>query len=114
MCSSPALRVWSLVLGLLTSLPIWVHAERPVQIRFVDSATGRAVQPQTVESKAALLSHTDRHLDAGVSPSGRTALPLERGKHMITVDAVGYQPMSGEFDMSLDNPYAIVFQLDPL
>ena len=103
------------VLGFIIVQAFPALADNSVKIRFVDSATGYAVRPQTVESKPALLGHSELRLDAGcVSTNGLAGLNLESGKHTITVDAVGYQPMSGAFEMSANNPYTIVFQLDPL
>lgn len=86
-----------------------------VRIRFVDSATGYAVKPESVEATA--LEGTQKPLRVrrnGVKRDGQTTLTLEEGQHTIKVSASGYQPMAGEFVVSPENLYHIVFQLDPL
>lgn len=86
-----------------------------VRIRFVDSATGYAVRPDSVETT---LSDSDqkplRVRRNGVKRDGQTTLTLDEGQHTIKVTAPGYQPMSGEFVVLPENPYHIVFQLDPV
>lgn len=90
-------------------------ASQPVRVRFVDSTTGYAVQPGTVETRTARPGQRERHAHhSGVAADGRVALALENGHHAITVAAPGYQPMSGVFELTADNPYNLEFQLDPL
>ncbi len=91
------------------------HAAQPVRIRFVDSATGYAVTPKSVETtSAAGDDESQRSSRNGVKRDGHTTLTLNQGQHTIKVTAPGYQPMSGEFVVSSENPYNIVFQLDPI
>jgi len=86
-----------------------------VNLRFVDSATGYAVQPVTVETRTALPGQRQQRWEApSSSAKGRTVLNLARGQYTITVAAPGYRPMSGVFEMSPDNPYRLEFQIDPL
>ena len=88
---------------------------QPVRIRFVDSATGYAVQPTTVETRPALPGQIERRVNrSAIATDGRAALTMEPGQHTITAVATCYQPLSGTFAMTTDNPYNIVFQLDPL
>ena len=86
-----------------------------VRIRFVDSATGYAVKPDAVEATA--LEGNQKPLRVrrnGVKRDGQTTLTLDEGQHTIKVTAPGYQPMAGEFVVLPENPYNIVFQLDPI
>lgn len=86
-----------------------------VRLRFVDSATGFSVQPDVTETTphdAAYPGATLRRSE--VAPDGRTALPLAKGRHTISVRADGYQPMTGEFELMPGNPYQLEFQLDPI
>lgn len=86
-----------------------------VPIRFVDSATGFAVQPDVTEATPQDAGSPGKKLRrSGVSPEGRAALLLTKGRHTISARADGYQPMSGEFEVLADNPYQLEFQLDPL
>ena len=86
-----------------------------VRIRFVDSATGYAVKPDSVETTRSEGDQEPvRVRRNGVKRDGQTALTLDEGQHTIKVTAPGYQPMSGEFVVLSENPYNIVFQLDPI
>lgn len=85
-----------------------------VRIRFVDSATGYAVKPNSVEATPDGSQKPLRVRRNGVKRDGQTTLTLDEGQHTIKVTAPGYQPMSGEFVVLSENPYSIVFQLDPI
>jgi hypothetical protein len=107
------------VIGLLmTSAPATIAANndptQTVRLRFVDSATGHAVKPTTVEATPPEGKPTRRVRRNGVTAEGRTTLDLQAGVHTIHVTAPGYQPMTGEFTVQPDNPYQLVFQLDPI
>ncbi|HEX5221542.1 MAG TPA: putative Ig domain-containing protein [Verrucomicrobiae bacterium] len=116
MYSSPALRVLAVLTGFLFSLSVAFSAEKSsVRIRLVDSATGYAVQPTTIEAKSRAGNKGAQRLNsASFHAGGDAVMSLEQGSHMVTVDAPGYLRMSGAFEMSPNNPYTIVFQLDPL
>jgi hypothetical protein len=87
----------------------------PLSIRLVDSATGYAIQPESVTAHPHQPRAADHRLGAGqVGRNGRAALALESGRHTFTVVAPGYQPMSGDFQMSEQNVYTVCFVLDPL
>jgi hypothetical protein len=86
----------------------------PVRIRFVDSATGFAVQPDVTETTPHdAISAGWKLRRSNVNQSGRATLSLPGGRHTISVRADGYQPMSGEFEVLPGNPYQLQFQLDP-
>ena len=90
-------------------------SSQSVGIRFVDSATGYAVKPEFVEATALEGDLEPRRVRRnGVKRGGHTTLTLDQGQHTIKVVAPGYQPMSGEFVVLPENPYNIVFQLDPV
>jgi len=86
-----------------------------VRLRFVDSATGYAVRPDSVETASSVESLQSLKVRRnGVKRDGFTTLTLDQGQHTIKVTALGYQPMAGEFVVSAENPYNLVFQLDPI
>ncbi|MGC3961458.1 MAG: SpoIID/LytB domain-containing protein [Verrucomicrobiota bacterium] len=87
----------------------------PVNIRFVDSATGFAVQPDTTEAIPQDDAQPGKSLHrSGVNADGRATLKLGSGRHNLLVRADGYQPMAGEFEVRPDNQYQLEFQLDPI
>lgn len=87
----------------------------PVRIRFVDSATGFAVQPDMTETTPHDTTSPGWKLRrSGVNQRGQANLSLPSGRHTISVRADGYQPMTGEFEVLPGNPYQLQFQLDPV
>jgi hypothetical protein len=103
-----------LLLGLISAGATPRDEAQPVQIRFVDSATGQAVKPTIVEAAPPDGRSIRRVRRNGVSAAGRTTLNLDTGAHSIRVVAPGYQPMTGEFVVPPGNPYQLVFHLDPV
>lgn len=110
---------WSLTARFLTLaagmfiVPVPVFAENAVRIRCVDSATGYDIQSALIETQSSeAVIRQKRQSQPGAA--GRARLELPPGQTGIVVSAPGYQPMSGAFAMSPDNPYTVVFQLDPL
>lgn len=90
-------------------------AAQIVRLRFVDSATGYAVKPDSVE----VMPQDDprgnqRVRRNGVKKDGRTTLTLAEGAHRIKVSAPGYHAMDGEFVLQTENQFNLVFQLDPI
>ena len=115
MISILALLVLSSTLSLQAKIADENHSVQSVRIRFVDSATGYAAKPKSVETTPATGDLESRRVRRnGVKRGGHTTLTLDQGPHTIQVVAPGYQPMSGEFVVLPDNPYNIVFQLDPI
>ena len=89
--------------------------KRTVHIRFIDSATGYAVQPDQVVARPHKAGREKSFLtSAQVRAPGHAALALENGRHSITVSSPDHQPISGEFEMTADNAYNLDFYLDPL
>lgn len=112
-----AARAWFVVLfGIaLTIATSAVAQSQNVRLRFVDSETGYAVKPSVVEATPeSSKAQPIRVRRNGVSKEGRTTLTLPNGTHSIRVDAPGYHPMTGEFVVQPENPYQLVFQLDPI
>lgn len=90
-------------------------AASALPVRVVDSATGYAIQSALIETRSSQPeSTTRRQSQSPLTATGKALLNLPLGPGSITVSAPGYQPMSGVFDISADNPYTVVFQLDPL
>ena len=109
-CVVPSIRacLFSTMMALVGVAP----AATQVPVRFRDSATGFAVQPDVVESLAVHGRQPKRWTKPQLSPEGRERLALERGRHRLTVTASNHRPMSGELQAG-DNPYRIEFNLDP-
>ncbi len=105
----------SLTLSLQAKIADENSSSQSIRIQFVDSATGYAVKPEFVEATPAAGDlEPSRVRRNGVKPGSQTTLMLDQGQHTIKVTAPGYQPMSGEFVVLPENPYNIVFQLDPI
>jgi hypothetical protein len=101
-------------LAVLAVLPAALPAQN-VHVRFLDSATGCALQPETVTTRAHQPGALERRVPAWqISKSGHAALSLERGRHTILAVAPNHQPMSGEVEADGTQSYLIQFLLDPL
>jgi hypothetical protein len=85
-----------------------------VQIRFIDSATGYAVQPESIAARPHQPGSVERQLGPVSGEGGHAALWLERGRHSITATSPRHRPMSGEVNVRQENPYRIQFLLDPI
>lgn len=88
--------------------------EAPVQIRFTDSATGYALQPEVSvrpHRSGALKKHFSSRQ---VAAPGRALFALEQGTHTLTASVPQYQEMSGPLEVHADSSYRIEFLLDPL
>ncbi len=86
-------------------------AKFPAKIRFIDSATGYAVHLESLTTRMATSSPVQ---SLATTPTGKTTVNLESGPQVITASSPEYQTMSGEFEMTENNPYTIRFLLDPL
>lgn len=86
-----------------------------VQIRFLDSATGRALQPDVVEVQPRTPGRASFRLPPGaIRRSGHAQLSLERGRHRLTAVTPAHKPMSGEFDAEAVGALRLDFYLDPV
>jgi hypothetical protein len=86
-----------------------------IQVRFLDSATGCAIQPATVTTRAPQPGAGEQPVPAGqASTAGRTVLPLGPGRHTVLATSPKHQPMSADIDAEANQAYVIQFQLDPL
>jgi hypothetical protein len=94
--------------------PPLVDAAHTIPIRFVDSATGYAIQPEVSVSSHNANGRERRVAASQVDAGGFAALRLERGRHTITASAPNYRPMSGELEVDGSEAYRIVFVLDPV
>ena len=83
-----------------------------VPIRFRDSATGFAVQPDSVAARAADAS-VRRWVDQDLGRDGRGQLALPSGRHQLSIAARGYHSLPGELVVN-DTSYRLEFHLDPL
>ncbi len=90
-------------------------AQQELSIRFIDSATGYAVQPETVEAQPHATGLARKRLGAAqIGRNGRITLPLERGRHTLKVFSVAHNPMSGDVEVTSENAHNLDFYLDPL
>jgi len=95
-------------------LPVALTAQT-VQIRFLDSATGCAIQPERVTTQAHQPGAVEHAVPASqISKAGRSALALGPGRHTVVAVSSGHQPMSAEIDAEANQACVIQFQLDPL
>ncbi|MCX6928322.1 MAG: hypothetical protein NT154_34705, partial [Verrucomicrobia bacterium] len=116
MRTSPITLVRCLVLFMLQAalLPAALQAQT-VQLRFLDSATGCALQPGTVTTRSHQPGAVEKRVSFWqVSKAGRTALSLEPGKHTLLAAAPNHQPMSGTVVVDGSQSYVLEFLLDPL
>jgi Putative Ig domain/Stage II sporulation protein len=86
----------------------------PVVIRFLDSATGYALQPD-VTMRPERAGAPEKSFGPGqVAASGHGAFALEAGRHTLTAAAPGYQPLSAPLVMPTSGAYQIQVLLDPI
>ncbi|NOS68970.1 MAG: hypothetical protein HOP33_03485 [Verrucomicrobia bacterium] len=114
----PTLTALVCIIAMLVLQPV-AEAESPneqsVRVRFVDSATGRAVVPDSVEAQPQEAGRAGRRLHRdNIETEGRAEFVLDNGTHTLSVSAAGYKPMSGTFTVSPENHFNIELQLDPL
>lgn len=90
-------------------------AAQTIQIRFLDSATGCAIQPETVTTRAHQPGAKERRvLRPQVNKAGNTALALGPGRHTVQAVSLKHQPMSADLDAEANQAQVIQFQMDPL
>ena len=95
-------------------LPAALEAQT-IQVRFLDSATGCAIQPETVTTRSHQPGAVERRVPSWqISKAGRAALSLEPGRHTLLAASHNHQPMSADLDASENQPYILQFLLDPL
>ena len=88
--------------------------EADVQVRFIDSATGYAIHPETsIRSDKAGAAEL-RFGSGQINSAGRASLSLEKGRHTITAVSPRHRPMSEALEVRENNPYQIHILLDPL
>ena len=84
-----------------------------VDIRFVDGATGRAIVSSELKSRLHANGTSQRWAgNRFTNPNGK--VNLATGRQTLTAASPGYRPLSGEFEMTPENSYRIVFHLDPI
>jgi hypothetical protein len=93
-----------------------IPARHTVRFRFIDSATGYAIQPDAITLKAggAAASASSSIAPASSQNGGRLTASLEEGVHAVTAAAANYRPMDASIQVQSDNPYTIRFLLDPI
>src|SRR5690242_12761485 len=84
---------------LMLALPVMAEQAPPevsTEIRFFDSATGFALQPDSISAKPRRPGAAERRFDKShVSKAGRAMLSLEAGAHNVTASAHNYKEVSG-------------------
>ena len=85
-----------------------------VTVRFTDSATGAALQPEEVRVQRLGADPTEFSALDPKNKTGRATLALEPGQYYLTVSAAKYQPMSGAVEVTTNFSFTLDFKLDPL
>src|SRR6478609_827346 len=76
-----------------------IKAAVGLDIQFVDSATGYAVQADEIIAHPHANGGVDQHLHKShVGSDGRVQMHLERGRHTIRAELSKYRPMDGEVE----------------
>jgi hypothetical protein len=88
-------------------------SEAPVRVHVVDSATGRSI-PSSELTARLHRNGVIKRWEGNRFENRSGNLDLMPGRHTLTASSPGYQPLSGEFDMTADNARRIVFHLDPI
>ena len=111
------------VLMLLVN-PGHLQAQDGMTLRFVDSATGYAVQPDQVLSRNVVTGAVSEPLKTQqAGAAGYLSIPLKEGTYDVTVQSSGYRPLSTRLNVGGTPSTAvgeaqpssiIVFHLDPL
>jgi len=88
---------------------------QPVNLRFMDSSTGYALQPQELvvydlaENRIAASPEP-----GGVTPEGSASLVLPPGNYLLEAGAAGYAPITARLVVGEETPEQIRLFLDPL
>ncbi len=104
---------WMLFWGIVSASSGAQGPATKVSLEVVDAATGFVVAPAQATALN-LRSGTSATLDAEVNVSGKRTLALEGGRHEMTVDAPGYQPATGVFELNGAELQRLRFVLDPV
>jgi hypothetical protein len=84
-----------------------------VTIRFTDSATGYALQPDELRVQR-LNAGASEEVSVHAAPAkGSTTLALEPGQYYLTASAANHEPMSGAVEVTTNFPFTLDFKLDP-
>lgn len=95
--------------------PATAETRARVQVRFTDSATGYAIEPDEIFARPDDARLGERRFGRGeTGRGGRIALDLLPGTYTITAGTADYLPMSGRFELAADNPFQLEFHLDPV
>jgi hypothetical protein len=86
---------------------------RTVEVRFMDSATGAAIQPDRFEARS---HHGGPAMRWGREQltHGRLPLTLAPGRQILVATAPQHRSMSAEIEPTPEMPTRVVFHLDPL
>src|SRR5687767_2955457 len=97
--SPRSLSTGSIIL-LSLGLPILAAAQPgALTVRFIDSATGYAVRPETVLVRGDRQELPAQAWNGLVQNSGRLSLALLPGRHHFEIGSAQHQPMSGMFEL---------------
>jgi hypothetical protein len=90
-------------------------AEGNLRVRFLDSATGYAIQPDEIHVVTGRAgARTQPPPVRAVSRSGHLALALANGQHTLEVGAANYFPLAGQVVAGESDRFNINFVLDPI
>ena len=101
-------------LSLLFLVPAWAQLNSAVEVKFVDSATGYAVEPEIVAIPEDKSVPATRLHSSQFNRGGRATLRLNSGRHTISVASAEHQPMTATLLVEEAGPSLFRFLLDPL
>lgn len=106
----------TLILTLGTGSVLAQHLPlQPVNLRFMDSHTGYALQPQELVIYDLAKNHMAAAPEPGrVTPEGRLSLSLPPGNYLLEAGAAGYEAISARLVVGEETPEEIRLFLDPL
>jgi len=114
-CAFVVLTTVTISLGLGRSTAWANELPLAVEVQFVDSATGYALQPDEIATHPHRAGATEQRFGRSHTRNdGRAVMTLERGRHTIGASLSSHRSISGEVEVRENFPYKLRFLLDPL
>src|SRR6187401_1762942 len=101
-------------LPLLFLVSAWGALDTSVEVMFVDSATGYALEPEVIAISADKNLPATRLHSSEFNSGGRGTLRLSAGHHTISIVSADHQPMTATLLVEENGPSLFRFLLDPL
>jgi peptidoglycan hydrolase-like amidase len=111
---SALFRLQSRLAAVLAFLPLALSAQT-VQVRFLDSATGCALVPESVTTRPRQPGAVESRLSPWqIGQGGRASLSLEPGRHTLLAISPNHKPMVGDVEVGEATGNILEFLLDPV